>query len=79
VIRLYPADEMFECVMLGLRLTRGVDRAAFYARFGRDMANVYPEAMEQLRSRGWVEESEAYIALNRQGLDLQNEALGYFL
>lgn len=79
VIRLYPADEMFECVMLGLRLTRGVDRAAFYARFGRDMAIVYPEAMERLRSRGWVEESETHIALNRRGLDLQNEALGYFL
>lgn len=79
VIRLYPADEMFECVMLGLRLTRGVDRAAFYARFGRDMANVYPEAMKQLRTRGWVEETDARIALNRQGLDLQNEALGYFL
>jgi oxygen-independent coproporphyrinogen-3 oxidase len=79
VIRLYPADEMFECVMLGLRLTRGVDRAAFYARFGRDMADVFPEAMERLRARGWVEESETHIALNRKGLDLQNEALGYFL
>ena len=79
VIRLYPADEMFECVMLGLRLTRGVDRAAFYARFGRDMAIVYPEAMKRLRERGWVEESDTHIALNRQGLDLQNEALGYFL
>ncbi|MEN6594734.1 MAG: radical SAM family heme chaperone HemW [Clostridiaceae bacterium] len=78
VIRLYPADEMFECVMLGLRLTRGVDRAAFCARFGSDMAEAYPEAMERLRKRGWVEETQAYIALNRRGLDLQNEALDFF-
>ena len=78
-ITLYPADEMFECVMLGLRLTRGVDRAVFRARFGVDMADAYPDAMEQLRKRGWVLEDEAYIALNRQGLDLQNEALGFFM
>jgi oxygen-independent coproporphyrinogen-3 oxidase len=79
VIRLYPADEMFECVMLGLRLTRGVDRAAFYERFGRDMADVYPEAMKRLRERGWVEETDSFIALNKCGLDLQNEALNYFM
>ncbi|HWQ06398.1 MAG TPA: radical SAM family heme chaperone HemW [Feifaniaceae bacterium] len=78
VIRLYPADEMFECVMLGLRLTRGVDRAVFCARFGSDMAEAYPDAMERLRKRGWVEETQAYIALNRRGLDLQNEALDFF-
>lgn len=79
VIRLYPADEMFECVMLGLRLTRGVDRIAFFNRFGRDMADVYPEAMQRLRDRGWVEETDSFIALNRHGLDLQNEALNYFM
>lgn len=79
IIRLFPADEMFECVMLGLRLTDGVDRAAFVERFGVDMADSYPSAMEQLRSRGWVTETGASIALNRRGLDLQNEALGFFL
>ncbi len=79
IIRLFPADEMFECVMLGLRLTAGVDRAAFAARFGADMADAYPGAMEQLRKRGWVVETPAAIALNRKGLDLQNEALNYFM
>ena len=36
-IRLAPRDEMFECVMLGFRLIRGIDRAAFLARFGLDI------------------------------------------
>ncbi len=76
---LYPAEEMFECVMLGLRLTRGVDRAAFRARFGLDMADAFPAAMERLRARGWATESDGLIALNRKGLDLQNEALGFFM
>lgn len=79
IIRLFPADEMFECVMLGLRLTGGVDRAAFVGRFGVDMADAYPSAMEQLRKRNWVVETKDAIALNKKGLDLQNEALNYFM
>jgi len=78
-IQLTPRDEMFECIMLGLRLTRGMDRAAFRARFGLDTAEAYPVAMERLRKRGWVVENETQIALNRKGLDLQNEALGFFM
>lgn len=79
IIRLFPADEMFECVMLGLRLTGGVDRRAFAERFGVDMADAYPSAMEQLYKRGWVVETKESIALNKIGLDLQNEALNYFM
>ena len=78
-IRLTPRDEMFECVMLGLRLVNGVDRAAFLSRFGLDVVEAYPAAMELLRLRGWVVETEESLALNRTGLDLQNEALGFFL
>ena len=78
-IRLTPRDEMFECVMLGLRLVRGVDRARFLARFQLDIAEAYPLAMEKLRKRGWVIETEQTIALNSKGLDLQNEALGFFM
>jgi oxygen-independent coproporphyrinogen-3 oxidase len=78
-IRLYPADEMFECVMLGLRLVRGVDRKAFFDRFGVDMAQAYPQAMEKLRLYGWIVETDERIALNRRGLDLQNEALDLFM
>lgn len=78
-IYLSPRDEMFECVMLGLRLVRGLDRAAFHARFGLDAAEAYPDAMDCLKKRGWVTENEGFIALNRKGLDLQNEALGFFM
>ncbi len=78
-IHLAPRDEMFECVMLGLRLVRGIERAVFLARFGLDVVEAYPKAMESLRSRGWVEESKHFLALNRKGLDLQNEALGFFM
>ena len=65
--------------MLGLRLIRGVDRAAFLSRFGVDMADAFPEGMRALRARDWVSETGGSIALNRKGLDLQNEALGFFM
>ena len=70
---------MFECVMLGLRMVDGVDRAAFIRRFGVDMASAYASARECLRARGWVIETPERIALNKAGLDLQNEALQYFM
>ena len=79
IIRLYPADEMFETVMLGLRQVAGVRRSAFAARFGVDMADAYPTAMERLRDRGWLVETETHIALNRRGLDMQNAALQLFM
>ncbi len=79
IIRLYPADEMFETVMLGLRQVKGVDRAAFVARFGVDMADAYPSAMERLAVRGWQAVSDTHIALNRAGLDMQNAALQFFM
>ncbi|MCE5189646.1 MAG: radical SAM family heme chaperone HemW [Eubacteriales bacterium] len=79
IIRLQSGEEMFESIMLGLRLTRGIDRAAFSARFGLDVVEAFPRAVESLRKRGWVVESEGFLALNRRGLDLQNEALGFFL
>ncbi|PKM40696.1 MAG: coproporphyrinogen III oxidase [Firmicutes bacterium HGW-Firmicutes-9] len=78
-IRLAPRDEMFECVMLGFRLIRGIDRATFLARFGLDIVEAYAYAFEQLRKRGWLIEAEDRVALNRGGLDFQNEALGFFM
>ena len=78
-IRLQSGEEMFESIMLGLRLTRGIDRAVFTARFGLDVVEAFPRAVESLRKRNWVVETPGFIALNRRGLDLQNEALGFFL
>lgn len=78
-IRLYPRDEMFECVMLGTRLTRGIDRAAFYRRFGVDVADAYPEAFAALEQRGWLVLTPETAALTDEGLDMQNAALQLFL
>lgn len=79
IIRLYPADEMFESVMLGLRQVCGVNRADFLSRFGVDIADAYPTAMQKLKARGWLVQTETHLALNRAGLDMQNTALQFFM
>jgi len=78
-IRIFPAEEMFECVMLGLRLVSGINRNAFYSRFGISLSEAYASALIALRQRGWLYESETHIALTKQGLDMQNTALQYFM
>ncbi len=78
-LRLYPRDEMFESVMLGLRKIEGLDKAAFAARFGLGISEAYPEACRRLAESGWLAETDARFALNDKGLDLQNAALQYFM
>lgn len=77
--RIEEKEEMFECLMLGLRMLKGVDRAAFQARFGRDLCTVYPEAVEALCAIGWAEVQPDAFMLTEAGLDMENSALLYFL
>lgn len=79
ILRLLPADEMFESVMLGLRLVAGIDRLRFFERFGISMKDAYPRALKELDARGWLMESETHIALTPRGLDMQNAALQLFM
>ena len=72
------AEEMFETVMLGLRLIEGVSLPAFLRRFGVPLQAAYPQAVAELRRRGWTRETPEAFALNGRGLDLQNEALLLF-
>ncbi len=72
-------EEMFECVMLGLRMLKGVDRPAFASRFCRDICDAYPEAVEALLALGWARVTPAALRLTEAGLDMENSALLYFL
>lgn len=69
------AEEMFETVMLGLRKTEGVSGAAFRARFGRRMGEVFSGAIERLSEKGWLVEKGGFFRLTEEGRDFQNRAL----
>lgn len=72
-------EEMFETVMLGLRMTKGLNEAKFEKRFGKKPAEVYAEAVSELVKKGWLIRENGFIRLTEEGLDLQNEALVPFL
>ena len=72
-------EQMFESVMLGLRLTEGIDRAAFSARFGCDVIETYREAYDKNDRFGfWDHSDPAYLRLTRLGMDHLDSVLRDF-
>ena len=72
-------EERFETVMLGLRRISGLDKRAFFERFGTELWDAYPDALAELSRRGWLTETQSRLALTKRGLDLQNAALQLFM
>ncbi len=72
-------DEMFECVMMGLRKIEGVSRAEFEKRFGIDPVEQFAAAVSAAALDGMMEVTEERMNLTRRGLDFQNEVLLNFM
>lgn len=73
------AEEMFECVMLGLRKTAGITNAEFGARFGESLYTAFAKAIAQLDENGLLIKTPDGIKLNDRGLDIENLALMPFM
>ena len=67
-----------EFMFLGLRERGGVDPAAFFARFGRPLADVHPE-VATFRADGFLEEHEGRLVLSERGLLLADSIFAAFL
>ncbi|MGI6705263.1 MAG: radical SAM family heme chaperone HemW [Clostridia bacterium] len=72
-------DEMFETVMLGLRLTKGLDLEAFQRRFHISFLEYYREELEKLQRMNLIQIKDRYISLTSMGMDVQNQVLVSFL
>lgn len=71
---------MGETMMLGLRLVcEGVPLAAFRARFGVDLREVYAEPLTRLTDWALVTTDEERVRLTRRGLLVGNQVFGEFL
>lgn len=79
VHRLSPEEQMEEAMFLGLRLTEGVDGAAFQAAFGRSLEEIYGAVIEKNRKDGLLEYRGRFLALTERGLDLANYVMAQFL
>ena len=63
-------EQMFETVMLGLRLVEGIDRSAFSERYGCDVIETYREAYDKNDRFGYWDRSDPqFLRLNRLGMD----------
>jgi oxygen-independent coproporphyrinogen-3 oxidase len=69
-----------EAVMMGLRLTKGIDRAAWIARFGNDIGDFLPaDKIARLRDEGYIDLHDAALQATAAGLQRLNAVLGYLL
>lgn len=76
---LSPAERLDETVMLGLRLTRGVDWDALTARFGVDARAEYAEAIAAQQALGLLAVDERGMRLTPRGRLLGNRVFAAFL
>ena len=72
-------EQMFESVMLGLRLVKGIDRKAFFDRFGCDVIETYKEAYDKNDRFGfWDRSDPACLCLTPLGMDHLDSVLRDF-
>ena len=74
-----PATSMGETVMLGLRLTEGLELERFRRRFGSSLQEIYPEPLQRLVGLGLMERGPGHIRLTRRGRQVGNRVFAEFL
>ncbi|WDV44555.1 radical SAM family heme chaperone HemW [Clostridiaceae bacterium M8S5] len=65
-------DKIFEYMMLGLRLTEGIDIDDFYGKFKVDIFDRYGDVLKKHKKEGLLKIEDNKIKLTRRGFDLSN-------
>lgn len=68
-----PALGMADTLILGLRLTDGIDTREFEQRHGRDVTDVYGDVVDEFVGYGLLERTMTHLRLTRRGRLLSNE------
>lgn len=66
-IHLTKEDEMFEFLMMGLRLAEGIGLARFYNIFGIDLLSVFHPVIEKNLKKGWLNLSDTHVSASEAG------------
>lgn len=72
-------EKMEEELFLGLRRTIGISKERFKDKFGQSLTTIFGKEINDLISKGLLEETDDIIKLSRQGLFLGNEVFQSFL
>lgn len=73
------AAQMEETLFLGLRMSRGVSKSAFFEKFHRGLEKVYQEQIEKMKGEGLLQEEEDFLYLTDRGISLSNYVMAEFL
>ena len=76
---LSEADRSSEALFTGLRLSAGIDRAAFKARYGSDPWMTYRQELAPFEEAGMMWERAGHFGLSRQGMLMANEIFVTFV
>lgn len=76
--KVYPlnqAEQMFETLMVGLRLCEGVSLSAFKSRFGCTLWHVYGERLTPYLSSGYLKIENDHLKTSEKGMNILDEIL----
>ena len=68
---------MIEALLVGLRLSEGVDKRAFTRRFGVSLAAAAGGALAPLVDGGLVVEDDAHVRATRRGRELLDSVIAH--
>ena len=68
-------EQMFETMMLGLRMTRGVTLKAFEDTYGVPLGEVYGSRLAPSLTKGLAVLEDGHLRLTDRGMDLMNAVL----
>lgn len=71
-------EQMAEFMFLGLRLTEGVEKQAFYRYFGVSVEEIYGHILKKNEEAGLLSNGER-VALSERGRDVSNYVMSQFL
>lgn len=75
-----PLEDSFkETMMLGLRMTKGVERARLQAIYGMDPVSYYGELMTTLVKQQLLQLDKGYVALTTKGRRFANQVMAQLL
>ena len=75
-IRVDTQDDLYETVMMGMRLTEeGMNRAIFESRFGTDIVEMFPEELAKLESLGLLTVESDRVRISQKGRLLSNAVI----
>ena len=79
IIELSEADEMFEMVMMGLRMKHGMSLKRFEECFGRTLLSVYEKQLDRLKKQGMLLLQDDRVCCTPKGYEILNTVLEEFL